>query len=58
MRMKDSAASRAMVEHYRQHLIAMFTLGIVGYSTSVAVRLVGEWLMTWRTRQFAMEGKR
>jgi NitT/TauT family transport system permease protein len=43
---------------YPTLVIAMFTLGIVGYSTSVAVRLVGEWLMTWRTRQFAMEGKR
>jgi ABC-type nitrate/sulfonate/bicarbonate transport system permease component len=43
---------------YPTLVIAMFTLGIVGYSTNVVVRLVGEWLMTWRTRQLAIEGQR
>jgi ABC-type nitrate/sulfonate/bicarbonate transport system permease component len=43
---------------YPTLVIAMFTLGIVGYSTSALVRWVGDWLMSWRTRQFAMESQR
>jgi len=43
---------------YPTLVIAMFTLGIVGYLTSAAVRHIGDWLMTWRTRQVAMEGGR
>ncbi|HXW48803.1 MAG TPA: ABC transporter permease [Xanthobacteraceae bacterium] len=42
---------------YPTLVIAMFTLGIVGYLTSAAVRHIGDWLMTWRTRQFAMGGR-
>lgn len=42
---------------YPTLVIAMFTLGIVGYLTSAIVRHVGDWLMTWRTRQLAMEGR-
>jgi NitT/TauT family transport system permease protein len=43
---------------YPTLVIAMFTLGAVGYSSSALVRLVGERLMVWRMRQFAMEGQR
>lgn len=43
---------------YPTLVIAMFTLGIVGYLTSAAVRHIGDWLMTWRIRQFAAEGRR
>lgn len=38
---------------YPTIIIGMLTLGIVGYLTSVAVRLAGDWLMTWRTRELA-----
>lgn len=34
--------------------IGMITLGIVGYSTSAIVRLVGSWLMQWRARELAL----
>jgi ABC-type nitrate/sulfonate/bicarbonate transport system permease component len=43
---------------YPTIVIAMITLGIVGYATSAAVRFAGEWLMGWRTRQVAMDGRR
>jgi ABC-type nitrate/sulfonate/bicarbonate transport system permease component len=42
---------------YPTLVIAMFTLGIVGYSTSAVVRRVGEALMIWRTRQQALDGR-
>jgi len=41
---------------YPTLVIAMFTLGIVGYFSSAAVRLAGNLLMTWRARQLAMDG--
>ena len=43
---------------YPTMVIAMFTLGIVGYASSTLVRLAGNWLMTWRTRQLALDGMR
>jgi ABC-type nitrate/sulfonate/bicarbonate transport system permease component len=42
---------------YPTLVIAMFTLGIVGYVSSALVRRAGEWLMTWRMRQLAMDGR-
>jgi NitT/TauT family transport system permease protein len=42
---------------YPTIVIAMLTLGIVGFVTSAAVRLVGDWLMNWRSRQLAMDGQ-
>lgn len=49
--------SYTMVQ-YPTIVIAMITLGAVGYATSAAVRLVGRWLMDWRERQLAMAGVR
>ena len=37
-------------------VIGMITLGIVGYVTSAAVRIFGNYLMQWRTRELAMGG--
>lgn len=37
--------------------IGMITLGIVGYSTSALVRLIGRWLMQWRARELALGGQ-
>jgi sulfonate transport system permease protein len=34
----------------------MFTLGIVGYVTSAMVRIVGDYMMQWRVREFALGG--
>ena len=43
---------------YPTIVIGMITLGIVGYVTSAAVRLVGDYLMQWRTRELALGGDR
>lgn len=43
---------------YPTIIIAMITLGAVGYATSAAVRLAGNWLMDWRGRQLATDGGR
>jgi NitT/TauT family transport system permease protein len=43
---------------YPTIVIGMMTLGIVGYITSAAVRLVGDYLMQWRTRELALGGDR
>jgi NitT/TauT family transport system permease protein len=43
---------------YPTIIIGMATLGIVGYVTSAAVRLVGDYLMQWRTRELALGGDR
>ncbi len=43
---------------YPTIIIGMITLGIVGYITSGAVRLVGDNLMQWRTRELALGGER
>lgn len=36
--------------------IGMITLGVVGYATSSAVRLLGRWLTEWRERELGMNG--
>lgn len=41
---------------YPTIVIGMITLGIIGYTTSAAVRLVGRGLMRWRARAVGMEG--
>jgi NitT/TauT family transport system permease protein len=43
---------------YPTIIIGMITLGIVGYVTSAAVRLVGDYLMQWRARELALGGDR
>jgi ABC-type nitrate/sulfonate/bicarbonate transport system permease component len=43
---------------YPTIVIGMMTLGIVGYITSATVRLVGDYLMQWRTRELALGGDR
>ncbi len=43
---------------YPTIIIGMITLGIVGYITSAAVRLVGDYLMQWRMRELALGGSR
>jgi hypothetical protein len=35
----------------------MITLGFVGYITSAMVRMLGDYLMQWRTRELALEGR-
>jgi NitT/TauT family transport system permease protein len=40
---------------YPTIVIGMLTLGFVGYSTSAAVRFVGNRLMVWRARELALE---
>ena len=42
---------------YPTIVIGMITLGVVGYITSALVRLVGDYLMQWRTRELAMGGQ-
>jgi NitT/TauT family transport system permease protein len=36
----------------------MITLGIVGYLTSAAVRMLGNYLMQWRARELAIGAER
>jgi ABC-type nitrate/sulfonate/bicarbonate transport system permease component len=43
---------------YPTIVIGMITLGIVGYATSAIVRLVGAYLMQWRSRELALGGDR
>jgi sulfonate transport system permease protein len=43
---------------YPTIIIGMATLGLVGYVSSAAVRLVGDYLMQWRTRELALGGDR
>lgn len=47
--------SYTMVQ-YPTIVIGMLTLGVMGYMTSAAVRLVGRLLMGWRTRTLALGG--
>lgn len=42
---------------YPTIVIGMVTLGVVGYITSAMVRMVGDYLMTWRVRELALGGK-
>jgi hypothetical protein len=41
---------------YPTIVIGMITLGAVGYVTSALVRVVGDYLMQWRTRELALGG--
>ncbi len=43
---------------YPTIVIAMLTLGIVGYLSSAMVRLAGHWLMAWRVPQLVTDGRR
>jgi len=49
--------SYTMVQ-YPTIIIAMVTLGAVGFVSSVAVRLIGNWLMDWRGRQLSLDNRR
>ena len=40
---------------YPTIVIGMITLGFVGYATSAMVRLLGDYLMKWRTRELALD---
>ncbi|HUL40648.1 MAG TPA: ABC transporter permease subunit [Burkholderiales bacterium] len=42
---------------YPTIFIGMITLGIVGYTTSALVRVIGDYLMQWRTRELALGGQ-
>ena len=42
---------------YPTIVIGMITLGAVGYVTSAMVRVVGDYLMQWRTRELALGGQ-
>ena len=42
---------------YPTIVIGMITLGAVGYVTSAMVRVVGDYLMQWRTRELALGGR-
>jgi len=42
---------------YPTIVIGMITLGAVGYVTSALVRVVGDYLMQWRTRELALGGR-
>lgn len=42
---------------YPTIVIGMITLGFVGYTTSAMVRLLGDYLMKWRTRELALGGQ-
>jgi ABC-type nitrate/sulfonate/bicarbonate transport system permease component len=39
---------------YPTIVIGMITLGIIGYITSAAVRLVGDYMMQWRARELSL----
>lgn len=43
---------------YPTIVIGMITLGIVGYVTSATIRLIGTYMMNWRTRELALGGDR
>jgi sulfonate transport system permease protein len=49
--------SYTMVQ-YPTIVIGMVTLGMVGYATSIAVRLIGNYLMQWRARELGLGGER
>jgi len=42
---------------YPTIVIGMITLGFVGYTTSAMVRMLGDYLMQWRTRELALGGR-
>jgi NitT/TauT family transport system permease protein len=41
---------------YPTIVIGMLTLGLVGYASSAAVRMLGAALMRWRSRELGLEG--
>jgi len=43
---------------YPTIVIGMATLGFVGYVTSAAIRLLGSYMMQWRTRELALGAER
>ena len=43
-----------MMIEYPKIIIGMITLGVVGYSTSAMVRMMGDYLMQWRVRELAL----
>lgn len=43
-----------MMIEYPKIIIGMVTLGIVGYSTSAMVRMLGDYMMQWRVRELAL----
>jgi NitT/TauT family transport system permease protein len=47
--------SYTMVQ-YPTIVIGMVTLGLVGYGTSIVVRLIGNYLMQWRARELGLGG--
>jgi NitT/TauT family transport system permease protein len=49
--------SYTMVQ-YPTMVIGMITLGVVGYLTSAAVRMIGNYMMQWRARELAMGGEK
>jgi ABC-type nitrate/sulfonate/bicarbonate transport system permease component len=49
--------SYTMVQ-YPTMVIGMITLGLVGYLTSAAVRMLGNYLMRWRARELAIGAER
>ena len=49
--------SYTMVQ-YPTMVIGMITLGLVGYLTSAAVRMLGNYLMQWRARELAIGAER
>jgi NitT/TauT family transport system permease protein len=42
---------------YPTIVIGMITLGLVGYVTSTMVRIAGDFMMRWRTRELALGGQ-
>jgi len=43
-----------MMIEYPKIIIGMITLGIVGFTTSAMVRVLGDYLMQWRVRELAL----
>jgi ABC-type nitrate/sulfonate/bicarbonate transport system permease component/CRP-like cAMP-binding protein len=43
-----------MMVEYPKIIIGMITLGMVGYTTSAMVRMMGDYLMQWRVRELAL----
>jgi NitT/TauT family transport system permease protein len=43
---------------YPTIVIGMATLGLVGYITSAAIRMLGDYMMQWRTRELALGADR
>lgn len=46
-----------MMVRYPTIVIGMVTLGFVGYITSAMIRMLGDYMMQWRTRELALGGQ-